>query len=148
MTMRRLSGGGLWLVVVVLCGCTNARYITVDPTGGVVAIPSNSNAWPTYNRDKAEELMRQKCPQGYVIDREQEVVVGQTHLTNTNTETSGNATLAALHIAPVTQETHETVTSKDQTEWRIWFHAKDAPALAAEPVQQAGGLPVEPAAVQ
>jgi hypothetical protein len=84
-------------------------------------------------------------PQGYVIDREQEVVVGQTHSTNTNTETSGNATLAALHVAPVTQETHETVTSTDQTEWRIWFHAKDAPAAVAAPVQQAGGLPALPA---
>src|SRR5947209_14583421 len=41
------------------------------------AIPSNTNSWPTYHRKSAEELMAKKCPNGYVIDSEGEVVVGQ-----------------------------------------------------------------------
>jgi hypothetical protein len=37
----------------------------------VVSIPNNSNQWPSYYRNRAEYLMHQKCPEGYVIVREQ-----------------------------------------------------------------------------
>ena len=46
-----------------------------------MAIPSNSNQWPTYYRDKAEKLIGEKCPDGYEVVMEEEVVTGQvTHI--------------------------------------------------------------------
>src|SRR5215472_4112557 len=75
------------LALAGLSGCGGARYIVQDQDGGVVAIPSNTNYWPMHYRDEAEKLMKQKCPQGYIIDREQEVVVGQTTTGSDNTDT-------------------------------------------------------------
>jgi hypothetical protein len=111
-----------------LCGCASpARLVSYDAGGGVVAIPNNSDAWPTYNRRHAEELMRAKFPGGYVIEKEEEVVVGQTQHTFTNTQRSGDATLAALHIAPVNENTNQTTSVEDQKEWRIYFRAAAGP---------------------
>jgi hypothetical protein len=53
------------------CGSVGAHFVSQTPDGGVVSIPNNSNQWPTYYRNRAEELMRQKCPDGYVIEREE-----------------------------------------------------------------------------
>jgi hypothetical protein len=44
---------------------------------GVVAIPSNTNSWPNYYHNQAEELIRQNCPNGYEIVQEEECVTGQ-----------------------------------------------------------------------
>ena len=71
-------------VLLAVCGCTQARYVMTDQYGGVVAIPNNSNSWPSYNRKHAEELMARQCPQGYVI--EQEGVVVADHQTKTLAE--------------------------------------------------------------
>ena len=114
-----------------MSGCNSARYVTVDSTGGVVAIPSNSNSWPTYNHRHAEELIQAKCPGGYVIDREEEFVTGTTEYVDSTTNTKGDQMLAALRIAPVTQETQQRTTTSNQTEWRIYYHRKDAPMPAA-----------------
>jgi hypothetical protein len=116
-------------LVLGLTGCGNARLVTVERNGGVVAIPDNSNAWPSYYRDKATALMRDKCPQGYVIDREEEVVVGTTVNTNTRTESTPPPTVSLGGVVAIAQgpgqDRTETATSyHDQTEWRIWFHGK------------------------
>jgi hypothetical protein len=96
------------IVLVVLplglVGCSDARLIRTDPNGGVVAIPRNTNTWPAYNRSAAEELMKQKCPQGYVIDSEREVEVGR------RVEADSNGTV----IRPV-------------KEYQIAFHALGTP---------------------
>src|SRR5713226_9158459 len=81
-----------------LSGCNSARYVTVDNSGGVVAIPSNSNSWPNYNRRHAEELMQAKCPGGYVIDHEEEFVTGTTQYVDSTTNTKGDPLLAAVRI--------------------------------------------------
>jgi hypothetical protein len=142
MSMRAGCLGVLGLVcAAALSGCAGARYVSVDSTGGIVAIPSNTDCWPEHYRAKAEELMAKKCPQGYVIDHEEEVVTGTTQRTHTNTNTTGDPTLAALHIAPVKQETEESTDVINHTEWRIWFHAQDAPPPAA-PVAHAPPPPV------
>jgi hypothetical protein len=110
-------------------GCANsARFVEVNNSGGVVAIPSNSNGWPTYYRKHAEELMQAKCPAGYVVYREEEVVTGVTQSVNTTTDTSGNPKLAAWHLDTVTENTRQTTTSTNQTEYRLWFRRSDAPA--------------------
>ena len=77
----------------VLTGCANARYVKTDQYSGVVAMPSNTNCWPTYYRDHAEALMRQKCPNGYEVVAEEEAVVGQVANTHTETETTPSPTL-------------------------------------------------------
>jgi hypothetical protein len=53
-----------------------ARFVALEPNGGVVAIPTNTNCWPFFYREKAEAMMLERCPQGYVVDKEEEVFVG------------------------------------------------------------------------
>jgi len=96
----------------------------MNPSGGVVAIPSNTNSCRSYNHRKAEELIRERCPQGYEIEREGEAVVGQTQYVQTNTQTTGDPLLAALRIAPVEKVSKETKSVQDQTEWRIYYRSK------------------------
>ena len=69
-----------------LTGCANARYLQVDHDTGVIAMPENTNCWPTYYRDHALALMRQQCPNGYEVVHEEESVVGQVAHTHTETE--------------------------------------------------------------
>ena len=72
---RRAVGRALCTVLLAAaggCGTTGVHFVSQTPDGGVISIPNNSNQWPTYYRNRAEELMRQKCPDGYVIEREEE----------------------------------------------------------------------------
>src|SRR3954462_10714854 len=85
MSSFRLLAPALLLAAAVGCG-SSARLINGTPDGGVVAIPSNSNYWPLKYRDDAEKLMAQRCPNGYEIVSEQEVVTGQTSTTNEDVE--------------------------------------------------------------
>lgn len=145
LAMAALSAAGL-------CGCTSARYVALEPNGGVVAIPDNSNSWPTRNRDKAEALMRQKCPQGYVIEREGEVVVGSTDHTETHAARTGDP----AHDARLNTQVSQDTTHQDRTEWRIWFRAKGAPpeplpagppAVVPASYRPSAGLPPQPVPV-
>lgn len=132
-------------------GCANARYVQTDQNSGVVAMPSNTNCWPTYYRDHAEALMRQKCPAGYEIVREEEAVVGQTAHADTHTETSptptlnfggesdkkdGSSTFAGLAVplTPTHEKKQQTTNTTNLTEWRIYYRVKSAspPAPAAQ----------------
>ena len=100
----RSASVALAALLLGLGGCSSARMVTTDAYGGVVAIPRNNAS----NRKAAEELMKEKCPQGYVIDSEREVVIGHT----SEQEVSGNFVRTINH--PV-------------TEYQIRFRAKDAP---------------------
>jgi len=112
---------GLVLVVLLSAGCSHARYVTKDQWGGVVAIPRDTNQWPNYNRKQAEELMAKQCPQGYEIESEQDVVVGQ--------ETHVQATVdpGSPYYPPPGQE-QRIVYKRNITEHHICFRAKDTPA--------------------
>jgi hypothetical protein len=124
------------LFALGLSGCTTgARYVTTTSTCGIVAIPSNSDKWPNYYRKQAEELLQAKCPDGYVIELEEEFIPGA----NQRKRRSDGST--------------ETTGFFDHTEWRIYYRRKDAPegattALMVHPppvaaplgVQQAVGL--------
>lgn len=57
-----------------LGGCSQVRLIRETPDGGVVVLPNNSDQWPSYYRNRAEYLMKRKCPEGYVIVSEREDV--------------------------------------------------------------------------
>jgi hypothetical protein len=128
-------------LAIGVCGCNSARLVRWDGATGVVAIPTNDDSWPTHNREHAEALMKQQCPRGYQIVSEEEVVVGQVQHTHTNVDRTGDPTLAALHIAPVSTKTNETTTVEDKKEWRITFHSVDAPPTVAPPgVVQTGAF--------
>jgi hypothetical protein len=109
---------GLPLAVVMLVavsGCGTARLIETTPDGGVVAIPSNSNYWPVKYRDNAEKLMAQKCPNGYDIVSEKEVVVGEKSTTSELTDV-GPGGDKSRQMTRVT-------TTRPETEYRIAFRA-------------------------
>jgi hypothetical protein len=57
-------------------GCANARYVQQTPDEGVVAIPSNTDAWPDYNRTQALKLIEQHVGPAFDIVEEREVNVG------------------------------------------------------------------------
>jgi hypothetical protein len=131
--------------LVVWCGCAKPRLVRTSKDGGVVAIPSNSNQWPTYYRDKAEKLMREKCPDGYEIVQEEEVVTGQvTHMTSqTKTKEAPSLDLGkvaydsrdpdnnAASLAGVSiplgkkqEDVDATTDSQDVTEYHIHYRPK------------------------
>jgi hypothetical protein len=115
--------------------------IQSTPEGGVVAIPSNNNAWPFNYRDHAEKLMAMKCPNGYDVLREEEVVVGVK-------TTTAEVVQAGYKSSPDQTTTSVVTTSSPQKEYRITFRAKPpappVPVVTAPPVLQA----VPPAPVE
>ena len=71
----------------------------------------------------------------------------------TTTDRTGDPTLAALHLAPVSTQTKQMTTVEDQKEWRITFRSADAPPpLVGSPrvIQTSVSVPIvspPPAAV-
>jgi hypothetical protein len=120
-------------------GCGSARLVAVDQGGGVVAIPSNTNFWPTYYREKAELLIAEKAPGGYEIVREEEVVTGVVQQTRNDTKQNDKPVKQG---SLVIQETTQTTEVKSQTEYRITFR-KVAPAPGTPPPP---APPADPAA--
>jgi hypothetical protein len=109
------------LAVFMLTGCAaSPRVVSATPAGGIVAIPNNSNAWPSYHRTKALELIAKQCPRGYQIDREEEVVIGQTTTNSTQQDTKEIPIAKGLAV-DVRQTTHNTTEVRDRTEYRIWY---------------------------
>jgi hypothetical protein len=156
---RRQGYCAAWLAAaLVVCGCSHARLVQVNQDDAVVAIPNKTNSWPTYNRKSAEELMQQQFPEGYVIDHEGEVAIGQ----HTTENVQGNNHSVASVVFGLANETR-TTESHNYYEWQIHFHRKGAapapapppsgttPATASVPtgegnnvIQAAGTLPKEP----
>jgi hypothetical protein len=138
MSLVRLLPAALLLAAVT--GCGSARLIHATPDGGVVAIPSNSNTWPMKYRDEAEKLMARRCPNGYDIVDEGEVVVGKKSTTNeaidrTGPKNSGSGQSDQTTISKVT-------TVSDQTEYRITFRSRDARRVPV--LRQVSTLPPVP----
>jgi hypothetical protein len=119
------------LAVFALTGCGTARVITRDSEGGVVAIPENTNVWPFYYHDKAMELIKEDCPHGFVIAKEEEVVTG----TVTTEHTPSDAT--------------HTTETRNRTEYRLYYKKASAPRTVVVPplrhVPVASLQPVAPA---
>jgi hypothetical protein len=115
------------LAALGLSGCnTSARYVTTTSACGVVAIPKNTNAWPDYYRKQAEELMQAKCPEGYVVEYEDEFIPGA----NKNKHRSDGST--------------ESTWLFETTEYRIYYRRKDAPegaSIALLPLPPATATP-------
>jgi hypothetical protein len=149
-TVRLLLPAALLLVAAV--GCGSARLIHATPDGGVVAIPSNSNSWPNYYREEAEKVMVKKCPNGYDIVEEGEVVVGKKATTSELVDRSSPANLppGQGNVTSVSKVT----TVSDQTEYRITFRSREPRPTAvlpsapqAAPPAPTAGLPPRPVPV-
>ncbi len=145
--MRSVAGAAL-LLAAGLAGCAQPRFVAQDPEGGVIAMPSNTDYWPTHFRTKAEAMMARKCPQGYQIEHEEEVVVGQSTTGRESTDTQtrdipGRKNRSDLQLT--TAETTRSQTTRDLTEYRITFRAKTAASPAAP--NPPGSLPAAPTPV-
>jgi hypothetical protein len=83
--MTRLLLVAAAVVVAGLSGCaTPAHDVSFDPQSGtgVVAIPANSDMFPTYYRSAALDLIKQHVGPNYEILNEQQVKTGQTTVNN------------------------------------------------------------------
>jgi hypothetical protein len=125
--MKRWCVTALVLALALAGGCASpAKYIEKQRDAGVVAIPNNTDAWPSYNRRAALELIQKHVGTGYEILEEREVVVGQSTHNNqqVNTEQTFNREIPFL---PAEKQTiNNTTTQRDITEWRIVYRRADA----------------------
>ena len=132
MKLRGILCAGLCGLAV---GCGTARYVHKDAGGGEIAMPSD-NSW---NRKKAEELMKEHVGPGYQIVEEREVVTGQVTTNHSDTQNELGVH-SAIPILPANKQiTTTTTTTRDEREWRIVYRRGGLPPATAEPVQQTGG---------
>ena len=76
------AAGAAAALVVAGCASTSpVRYVYQDGQYGVIGIPENTSRWPTYYRERAEDLMAVHFPDGFEIVRAEEVVRGTRTLT-------------------------------------------------------------------
>ncbi len=109
----------LALLVLFSAGCSTARYVTKDEWGGVVAIPRDTNQWPNYFRKQAEELMQKQCPQGFVIENEGDLVVGEETIVQNGADPASPDYLLGGQV--------QRVYKRPITEHHICFRAKNTP---------------------
>jgi hypothetical protein len=113
-----------FFAVMGLSGCANpARYVARESNGGVIAIPNNTNSWPSYHRKRADELMLKHFPDGYEIVREEEAVVGQVTTNNVQSNTQQKPTGNPFLQEEQTTTSTTTATS-DRTEYRIYYRPR------------------------
>src|SRR6516165_9158583 len=83
---RKLFSAAFLFIVVTSTGCLQgARMVHKDANGGIVAIPENTDMWPTYCRSEALKMIREQSP-SYEIVSEGEVVIGQQTQNSQRTE--------------------------------------------------------------
>lgn len=124
--MNRILVLGMALVAAHQTGCASARYVQRDTEGGVVAIPDKSNAWPSYNRNKAEELIREHVGTDY------EVVEEWAAKTDPPPKPERNAaTNTPLIVLPSEGPWNATGQLVEATEWRIRYRKRTPGSDAA-----------------
>jgi hypothetical protein len=124
-------------------GCGTARH---------VVIPDNSDCWPGYHRSKALDLIAKRCPNGYRIEREEEVVTGTVTTDSETTDTHERDLLpksSPIGASVTTTEKRHTTQTHNRTEWRIHYTKAGAapavlPAAHVVPQPPAPHLPREP----
>ncbi|HVK16747.1 MAG TPA: hypothetical protein VM533_07340 [Fimbriiglobus sp.] len=134
------------VAVASTVGCANARYVQKIDNEGVVAVPANSDAWPSYNRTNALKLIEQHIGPAYEIVEEREIKTGTatSNVQNTTSEQTINSEVPFLPAEK--QTTTTTTTAQDLTEYHIHYRRKaggltgfpgTTPATAVAP---AGGM--------
>lgn len=118
--MKRGFAVAVVALVSLAGGCsTPARYVERGSGQGVVAIPSNTDAFPGYNRREALALIEKHVGPNYEIVDEREVVTGTNTLNSqiANGQQTPNAKGGKSEIQTVSGTTTQT----DRTEWRITY---------------------------
>jgi len=141
--MKRLLVLAAAVVDASSVGCANARYVQKSLDEGIVAVPSNTDAWPDYNRTNALKLIEAHVGPAYDIIDEGEVKTGTatTKVKNTDREATLNPTLPGV-LPAEKQTTTTTTTARDLTEYQIHYRKK-AGGLTGFPgtgVTPAGGV--------
>ncbi|MFO0851063.1 MAG: hypothetical protein U0871_21285 [Gemmataceae bacterium] len=121
-------------------GCANARYVQKGTDEGVVAIPSNSDSWPDYQRTKALDLIQAHVGPSYEIVNEQEVVTGHTTVNQQDTKREATINGTIPFLPAEKQQVTTTTTEVPQREWQIHYR-KVAGVAARPPLPGAGLLP-------
>jgi hypothetical protein len=107
---------GMAALAAGLSGCASpARYIEKSGDSGVVAIPANTNVWPTYYQTEAMAKIRAHVGPNFEIVEEREVATGKT--TVNNEQVNNDKLLNKQTINNLT-------TTQDVTEWRIAYRKK------------------------
>jgi hypothetical protein len=117
------------VVVAGLSGCaTPAHDISFDPQSGtgVVAIPGNSDMFPTYYRSAALDLIKQHVGPNYEILNEQTVPIGKT-------------TVNAQQING--DRVNGVTTTQDTTEYQITYRKKMLPTTVTPGLPGMPGVP-------
>lgn len=104
-------------ILGIFSGCSSARYVLKEPDTGVIAIASDTPR----NREKATALMAQHFPAGYVIDREEETVIGQ--VTHHQTD-HGKSVEIDTNRSVESGQSSATATTVDKTEYRIFYRRR------------------------
>ncbi len=137
--MKRGIVSAVVLALAAAGGCAApAKYVEKRGNSGIVAIPDNTDVWPTHNRREALALIQKHVGYNYEIVEERAVVVGQSTHNNqqVNTEDTFNREIPFL---PAQKQTiSNTTTQRDITEWQIVYRRKDPPA-AVPGLTPAGG---------
>jgi len=132
-------------VVASLSGCASpARYVETQGDIGVVAIPSNSDVWPNYNRKAAVALIEKHVGPDYEIIEEREIATGQRTFNNQQVQNEQTWNMTNPLLPANKQTVQNTTTTHDVTEWRIAYRKRaGAPAgsMGAGVVQQTKYLP-------
>ena len=113
---------GLSLALSSLAACSSARIVHDTRTGGTVALRGPRGS----AQDKAEALMREKCPEGWSVVEQAEVPYGETSqsYTSYSPPPAGRRSYGSGSAWTSTRTTAE-------TEWQITFHCEGAQASAA-----------------
>lgn len=112
------------VIAAAASGCPSVRVVSQQDSSGVIAIPANTDMWPFRYRSKAEALLAQQCPEGYVIELEEEYVTGQT--TRIQEDHQENEHQVSKRVSLSTGSSSTTATTSDQKEWRIHYRKKSA----------------------
>ena len=117
-------------------GCANARYVQKAGDEGIVAIRSNTDSWPDYNRTNALKMIEAHVGPAYEIVEEGEVVTGT--VTNDTQQTKNEATFnSEIPFLPATKETTTTTsTATPIKEWQIHYRR-----ASGSLTQFPGGMP-------
>jgi len=130
--MRR----ALVLLVLVSAGCQSARVVSRTPDDGIVALPANTNTWPSYHQDAAKRIITAHLGSAYEVVEEKEVTTGYT-TTNTQDRQSELSMHSSIPLLPATRETTTTKTmNTPQKEWQIHYRRvmpRPATAMVANP---------------
>jgi hypothetical protein len=122
---------GLTAVLAALSGCAGpARYIERQADTGVVAIPANTDAWPTYNRREAFALIQKHVGPNFEIIEEREVATGQKTFNNQQVNNEQTFNTSNPFLPANKQTVQNTTTTADVTEYRIAYRrAAGAPGM-------------------